>query len=176
MGCINNLKGIIEKMQQFFSVLLFVIKEWFTYWYSYALPHNDAKNMTPIPYYLHHLQILHEIDSFLKNFFNVCKIKNGKLYLLRANLYLIVWLIIFFLFFRGLQQKIEPSWSKHLFELENQAEHNTTNIKTVCTWLFIRNCNNVSGILDWTLFLHYSDCKNSSNSKLLHLWTSKEFS
>ena len=41
-----------------------------------------------------------------------------------SNLY---W-IVSFLCFCGLQQKIEPSWRNYLFELQNQAEHNITNI------------------------------------------------
>ena len=33
------------------------------------------------------------------------------------------------LFFCGLRLKIEPSWANYLFELQNQAEHKTTQIQ-----------------------------------------------
>ena len=46
------------------------------------------------------------------------------------NLYLIVLLISFFPLLLRIKQKIEPSWRIYLFELQNQAKHNTTNIQT----------------------------------------------
>ena len=48
-----------------------------------------------------------------------------------SNLYSIVLLI---LFFRGLLLKIQPSWGNYLFQLQNQAKHNTNVTEHDWTW------------------------------------------
>ena len=62
-----------------------------------------------------------------------------------SNLYLIVLLIRFFIFFCVLQQKIVPNWRNYLFQLQNQAEHNTRNIQTAPGYLL------ATGIM-WVIF------------------------
>ena len=51
-----------------------------------------------------------------------------------SNLCLIVLLISFLPLFCELQQKIEPSEKNYLFELQIQAEHNTTNTQTAADY------------------------------------------
>ena len=108
---------------------------WNTYRFSYALHPNGAKNMTPLPppapCYLHHFHIFDKINSFPKNVLHVFRGKKENCTFEELfNLYLIVLLISFLLFFCGLQQKIELSWRNYLFELQSQVEHKTTNIQT----------------------------------------------
>ena len=70
-----------------------------TYQFSYAVRHNDAKNMIPLPpCYLHHLQIFGKTDSFLNKFVNIYRIKKELFRSLKdlSNSYLIVLLISFF--------------------------------------------------------------------------------
>ena len=78
----------------------------------------------PATCYLSHLQIFDKIDRFPKNVFRIRKA--NCIFEELSNLCLIVLQISFY----GLQQKVEPSWRNYLFELQNQAENNTTNIQT----------------------------------------------
>ena len=120
-------------------------KGWITYWFSYVLHHNDAKNITSSP-----PPAICVILRFLTK------------------------LIVFYLFLCGLQQKIEPSWRNYLSELQNQAKHNTRNIQaasdyssaTAMMLVIFWTENN---------FCIISGCSNLFNSKLKNLWTSKKF-
>ena len=80
--------------------------------------HNDAKNMTPSP---RPLLFASYPDFWLsKNDYDYLWLKMSIFWIKKAN-----WF-----FFVSLQQKIEPNWGNHLFELKNQVEHNATNIQT----------------------------------------------
>ena len=118
---------------------------------------EEAINRTPFPapYCLRHFQIFDKIDSFPKKILNVFRIIKGKWHLARTAWFIFNCFANQFLSFSLLQQKIELSWRNYLFELQNQDGHCTTNKQTNCTSLFIRNCNNASGILDWPWILHY---------------------
>ena len=61
--------------------------------------------------------------------------------------YSIVFLISFFLFFCGLEQKIEPRWRNNLFELQNQEDHSTTSIQTAPDYL---SATTIMLVIFWT--------------------------
>ena len=81
-----------------------------------------------------------------------------------SNLYLTV-LIISFLFFCGLKQDKEPTWKNYVFELQNQGEHNATNIQTGPDYL---SATVIILLIFWTErdFCIISDYRNSLNNKL----------
>ena len=93
-----------------------------------------------------------KIESFPENFLNVFRIKMANcIFEELSNLFIINCFANHFLSSSFVDSiKTEPSWRNYLFELQNQAEHNTTNKQTNkqtnCTWLFISNCNNASDI------------------------------
>ena len=82
-----------------------------------------------------------------------------------SNIYFIVLLIIFFILFCGLYQKLEPSWRNYLFELQDHAEHDTTNIQTAPNYL---SATAIMLVILWTErnFCIFSDWRNSFTTNL----------
>ena len=105
----------------------------------------------PLPCYLRHFQIFDKNDSFPKIFLNA---------LIKWH----VWRTVLFVFncfanwfissvYGRLQQKIGPSWSNYLLELQSYSEYNTNSTE-----------------LDFCII---SDCKSLFNNKLKNVLTSK---
>ena len=155
---------------------MIIHKGWITYQLPYALRHNDAKNIytdRPALTCLRHFQNFDNIDSFPKNFECIWGEKANYIFEGLAALYLIILLISFFPSFCGLQQKIEPSWRNYLFQIQSQAEHNTTSKQIPPDYSSV---NARMLVIFWTErdFCIISDCMNSFNNKLKNLWTSKK--
>ena len=126
--------------------------------------------LSPVPFYLYHFQIFDKIDSFPKKCFIAFMIKKGELHVFEelSNLYLIVLLIVTFLFFRVLLQKIEPSWKNYWLELQNQAKRKITNIQTAPDY---SSATAIMLVIFWTErdFCIVSDCRNKFSNKVKNL-------
>ena len=107
---------------------------------------------------------------FQKKCFIAFMIKKGELHVFEelSNLYLIVLLIVTFLFFRVLLQKIEPSWKNYWLELQNQAKRKITNIQTAPDY---SSATAIMLVIFWTErdFCIVSDCRNKFSNKVKNL-------
>ena len=117
---------------------------------------------------------------FQKEFLNVFSIKKGKLHLAAmncnelSNLYWIVLLISFFLFFCGLEQKAEPNLRNYSYELQNQVEHNSKNKQIAPDY---SSATAIMLVIFWIEhdFCIISGCRDSFKNKLKNLWTIRKF-
>ena len=126
---------------------------WIACRFSYALHHNDAKNMT-----------------------SPQKTAN-RIFEKLSNLYLIVLIVLWITFFPFLLWSTSENWTKmkNLFIWTAKSGGIQTHKLQL---IFTSNCNNTTHTLDWTRFQHYlwlQEFIQQFNSKLKTLWGCKNF-